>query len=742
MKRMRSPLAVLANRHRGWIKGFTASLAVLAMLAGVAGAGSIAYADEVAPKDGGAVVESVDDRTSVEQQNEVDATEGGVAESGTTEDDASGTDDSERATSDGSPQERSDEQQSQQTENQPGTEEQPGVRQPSAGSDGLSSAGDAPVQSDDGKDDAGQSGADDTTGDIADAESDGNTDDKESDGKDGEAADKEDGSDDEGAKTDEGKDADDMADGHIMRERFTFNRKTVMRAAANETVPAPDHTKSIVYNGGGINYDATGDEGTGETSAGKRGFRSNAAAQVCYTFDRQSDCAVYQHPVLQVPSADAMPGEYDGDPAAFAATKTGNTDAAWFRSFAGALAIGTGVTADGTVIGNGESATISPLEEGWYLITDVDKDGNRGINAIVATTLGGVADTFTVKGDPATGQGKIDAVGAFVAKNEDKPEQPDKTADQTTTADGVGIGQAITYTIALDIPAAAEGYDTYPYFVKDVASKGLTVNKDFSAKIGSTDVPFTYVTEPTVDTDGNTTTLLEFDLAGKSGHLVITYTAVVNKDIIAMDGKVSNTASVSRDGEAWIPPVEFDSYTGGFDFRKYGVGNDADGLAGATFNVFEGSALSKTPLRFVRTGEGVYRLAEADEQGDEVSADVVTTTGNVRITGLKSGEYTLKEIGFVKGYAKNFVPTFTVKLEIDQETGASTFKLVGDNNLGLASMDEKLQVIQVKNVKNITQLPLTGAAGTALFTIVALVMAGAGLALVFRFREPDTKETV
>jgi len=37
-------------------------------------------------------------------------------------------------------------------------------------------------------------------------------------------------------------------------------------------------------------------------------------------------------------------------------------------------------------------------------------------------------------------------------------------------------------------------------------------------------------------------------------------------------------------------------------------------------------------------------------------------------------------------------------------------------------------------VKSITQLPLTGAAGTALFTIVALLMAGAGLALAFRFR--------
>lgn len=57
---------------------------------------------------------------------------------------------------------------------------------------------------------------------------------------------------------------------------------------------------------GGINYDATGDAGTGTTSAGKPGFQSNASAQVCYTFDKQSACAAYQHPVLQVPSANVV----------------------------------------------------------------------------------------------------------------------------------------------------------------------------------------------------------------------------------------------------------------------------------------------------------------------------------------------------------------------------------------------------------------------------------------------------
>lgn len=62
-----------------------------------------------------------------------------------------------------------------------------------------------------------------------------------------------------------------------------------------------------------------------------------------------------------------------------------------------------------------------------------------------------------MKGDPATGQGKINAVGMFVAKNENEPDQPGKTADTITTTEGVSIGQTVAYTITLDIPNAAEG---------------------------------------------------------------------------------------------------------------------------------------------------------------------------------------------------------------------------------------------------------------------------------------------
>ncbi len=41
----------------------------------------------------------------------------------------------------------------------------------------------------------------------------------------------------------------------------------------------------------------------------------------------------------------------------------------------------------------------------------------------------------------------------------------------------------------------------------------------------------------------------------------------------------------------------------------------------------------------------------------------------------------------------------------------------------------------VKNVKSITQLPLTGAAGTTLFAVVALLVAGAGVAVALKSRQ-------
>ena len=72
-----------------------------------------------------------------------------------------------------------------------------------------------------------------------------------------------------------------------------------------------------------------------------------------------------------------------------------------------------------------------------------------------------------------------------------------------------------------------------------------------------------------------------------------------------------------------------------------------------------------------------------------------------------------------------FLPSFTVTID---RNGGATF---GEDAFGLVNTTDKT----VKNIKSITQLPLTGAAGTTLFTVVALLVAGAGVTVAVKSRQ-------
>ena len=434
--------------------------------------------------------------------------------------------------------------------------------------------------------------------------------------------------------------------------------------------------------------------------------------------------------------------EYDGNPAAYAATKT--ADEVWFRTFAANMNVPQGTDANGTVSGDGHDVAINNLIEGWYLVTDTymkDDQQTTGVNAIVATTLGGLAKDFTVVGDKGTGQGTIDAVGKFVAKNENTPIIDGKTvasADPKFDGNTVKIGQQLTYTVKATVPATAAGYDSYPYYIQDVASKGLTIHKDSIKVMAGNKAANGYTITSTVNqTTGETTTTITFDnakaYAGK--QLVVTYNATVNDQILDNANKVTNTAKASHDDTFDGTGVTKTLYTGNLEFLKYGVGNDENMLAGATFNVYAGTKAEGTPLKFTSTKTGVNGVYKFNAEG---SANVISgADGKIVLNGLAAGKYTFKETGFVAGYAKNIVPEFTIEVTIS-DNGVVTYKLTKENNnLGLAStaVVDKVNTIKVKNVKNATQLPLTGAAGTTLFTVVALLVAGAGVAVALKSRQ-------
>jgi Mg-chelatase subunit ChlD len=263
MKWMKDPLAGFISRCGARMGKFTALLVTIAMLAGTTGAGATAFADETVTDGGNVAAESAASQPESTQQSDAENAVGSdvadIAGQDVAGQSATDDDDAQCLTDDGESQQPSNEQaqsqlQSQSQPEQPSEtmpeqrqpcdkteqpneqkeQERQAVRQPTAENADVPANGAAPAQDGDRNDhagenrtdavangDAGATADDGKTGDADDADNDGNT----------------------------AEDADDAE--HIMRDRFTFNRKTVMRAARNVAVPQPDHTKSITYNNGG-----------------------------------------------------------------------------------------------------------------------------------------------------------------------------------------------------------------------------------------------------------------------------------------------------------------------------------------------------------------------------------------------------------------------------------------------------------------------------------------------------------
>lgn len=252
MKWMKDPLAGFISRCGARMGKFTALLVTIAMLAGTTGAGATAFADETVTDGGNVAAESAASQPESTQQSDAENAVGSdvadIAGQDVAGQSATDDDDAQCLTDDGESQQPSNEQaqsqlQSQSQPEQPSEtmpeqrqpcdkteqpneqkeQERQAVRQPTAENADVPANGAAPAQDGDRNDhagenrtdavangDAGATADDGKTGDADDADNDGNT----------------------------AEDADDAE--HIMRDRFTFNRKTVMRAARNVAVPQPD----------------------------------------------------------------------------------------------------------------------------------------------------------------------------------------------------------------------------------------------------------------------------------------------------------------------------------------------------------------------------------------------------------------------------------------------------------------------------------------------------------------------
>lgn len=361
---------------------------------------------------------------------------------------------------------------------------------------------------------------------------------------------------------------------------------------------------------------------------------------------------------------------------------------------------------------DGYSATVT-LPAGIYVFIDSAAATDSVTKAIPMIVASGTVNTEKkVLTDPIQGANTV---------NMKNTNNPGKTKEVNNTS--AAIGDTLTYTLTGTIanPAPTE------FKFTDKPGKGLTIKagtfkfyvngEEISAETAASDF-----TVPTADVTGgdnasfNVTVNNPSKYAGKT--IKVTFQAVINDEADAENGVVNKLDNYGTDVEA---PTKFT----GFNFTK--VDPDDKGIKDVTFQVKDGD----TTLYFVKQGDGSYKkAASADTQG--ATTNVTTgTNGQLSFTGLdKTKTYTVTETKRASDAYLDIMPSFTVSF--NEENGSAVLaKTTTSDPWGLVNTTTKT----VKNIKSITQLPLTGAAGTMLFTVVALLVAGAGVTIAIKSRQ-------
>ena len=427
-----------------------------------------------------------------------------------------------------------------------------------------------------------------------------------------------------------------------------------------------------------------------------------------------------------------------------------------------------------------DTLTISGLEEGLYMVVDTTVSNAEGVDHTQTNSIPMLVGT-KVNGYDFEGQ----TLGVINVKNQttgiDKVIVKDNKEWVGTTE---RVGDIVTFKLTSQVPLTVGYLNTaekpYRFSIGDTMSKGLTFQEVTSVTIGNKTLTkaddgatatadqyqmTTAVNQKydTSDTESKAT-VLTFDLsnavyeAGKnaadSGALAkaedtitVVYTAKLNADAVhAVDGANPNKVTLdythdpNDNSSHHVPGPEVKVYTYDFGFLKV----KADGqtsLDGAKFVIKQGDQY----FRF-NTTTGLWE--NGTKGADPVDADKFTGTNGVfEFKGLAEGTYDVVETDAPAGYLSAAKAKFQVVItatnkdkdgnvlgpehEIKFVNGNIGFNLLTNLNEDGTAKDGGAKV---KNVKSVTQLPLTGAAGVAIFSVMAALVIGTGVAVGMKRR--------
>ncbi len=484
-------------------------------------------------------------------------------------------------------------------------------------------------------------------------------------------------------------------------------------------------------------------------------------------------------------------GDYKDNPVGYVASKsdyfTSSPDKPWsgnLRNFVSllvrqadfktALATVTAYTADS------DTLTISGLKEGLYVVVDttvsnaenVDHKQTDSIPMLVGTKVndkdfeGQTLGVVNVKNQTTY-------INKVIVKN-----------NQEWVGTTERVGDTVTFKLTSQVPLTVGYLNTpekpYHFSIGDTMSKGLTFQEVTSVTIGNkklteaadgaTATADQYQLTTTANQKYDTTdteskaTSLKFDLsnavyaAGQNAAdskatakaedtITVVYTAKLNKDAVhAVKGANPNkvtldyTHNPDDNTEHHVPGPEVKVYTYDFGFLKV----KADGqtsLDGAKFVIKQDDQY----FRF-NTTTSLWENGTKGAEPEDVDK-FIGTNGVFEFKGLAEGTYVVVETDAPAGYLSTTKAKFQVVItsthkdkkgnvlgtehEIKFVNGNTGFNLLTNLNADGTAAEGGAKV---KNLKSITQLPLTGAAGIAIFGVMAALVIGAGLAVGMKRR--------
>lgn len=307
------------------------------------------------------------------------------------------------------------------------------------------------------------------------------------------------------------------------------------------------------------------------------------------------------------------------------------------------------------------------------------------------------------------------------------------------------IGETITYQVPATAVVPEGGLSKLG--ITDVMSKGLTFKTETdTAK--STDVQIyagtsavaenqiaadNYTVKTTPDGDGGTILEVYFTQdyidniintsEDKNPEFLFVYQSILNENAIV--GQTGNNNDVDMyynyntnpnpESDIKVEGNETKVYTWGIDLTK--TGDNEKLLAGVEFTLKKGDSTG-VDMEFILNPANAYVPAE---NGGSTTL-ITNAEGQLVIRGLKSGTYTLTETKTAAGYVL-LKDSITIVIDGNEDDGTATATVAG-KAVNLIEDAGSLTALIPITVVNHTgfDLPKTGEVGTAMFTIVGVIL--------------------